>query len=177
LVRSQNPDDANPEEVSVAVIVGTWGIKGHVKAKRFGITDDIFNPGSKLSCENREFVIQDVHAKPSQNNDVLVIKFESINNVDSAYSLKGKELKVQSFTLKDLPDWNYYHYELIGLNVLSVDGKPIGTLKKIIETGANDVYVVISSEGDEILFPAIRDVILDVNVENKFLIAQPQNII
>jgi len=177
LVRSQNPDDANLEEVSVGVIVGTWGIKGYVKVKRFGNTEDIFNPGSKLSCEKREFVIQDVRAKSSQNNDVLVIKFESINNVDSAYSLKGKDLKALSSIFKDLPDWNYYHYELIGLNVLSIDGKPIGTLEKIIETGANDVYVVISSEGDEILFPAIRDVILEVDVENQFLIAQPQNII
>ena len=60
---------------------------------------------------------------------------------------------------------------------LSVDGKHIGTLEKIIETGANDVYVVISDLGDEILFPAIKEVILEVNIDSQFLIVEPQNII
>ena len=61
--------------------------------------------------------------------------------------------------------------------MLSVDGKHIGTLEKIIETGANDVYVVISDLGDEILFPAIKEVILEVNIDSQFLIVEPQNII
>ncbi len=106
-----------------------------------------------------------------------MIKFESIDSIEKAEALKGLDLKISQSVLKDLPEWNYYHYELIGLKVLSVDGKHIGTLEKIIETGANDVYVVISDLGDEILFPAIKEVILEVNIDSQFLIVEPQNII
>ena len=177
MVRSQNPDKTNFEKVLVGVVVGTWGIKGHVKVKRFGDSDDIFTPGSTLTHENRDVVVQNVHAKSSQKNDILVIKFKSVDNIDAAKKLKGVELKTSLSVLKDLPAWNYYHYELLGLNVLSIKGEHIGTLDKIIETGANDVYVVTSPNGDEILFPAIRDVIMEVNIENQFLIVEQQNII
>ena len=108
---------------------------------------------------------------------MLVVKFKSIDNVSKASALTGIELKTSSSILEDLPDWNYYHYELIGLKVLSNHGDHIGTLEKIIETGANDVYVVTSSDGDELLFPAIRDVIKEVNIETQVLIVEPQDII
>ena len=157
--------------------MGTWGVKGHVKVKRFGRSSEIFNPGSIMFHDKGDLIIQNSRATRSQNNDILVVKFESIDNVQEAEALKGLDLKISKSVLEDLPDWNYYHYELIGLKVLSVDGKDIGILEKIIETGANDVYVVISAAGEEILLPAIREVILEVNIDSEFLIVEPQNII
>lgn len=177
MVRSQNPDVTSLQQVLVGIVVGTWGIRGHVKVKRFGISDDIFTPGSTFTNKNSDLIVESIHSKNSHKKDILVIKFKSIDNVDAAKNLKGIDLKTPQSLLKDLPEWNYYHYELIGLNVISIKGEHIGTLDKIIETGANDVYVVTSSAGDEILFPAIRDVIVEVNIESQFLIVEQQNII
>jgi len=177
LVRSRNTDNTKLKKVSVAVVVGTWGVKGHVKVKRFGSSSGIFNPGSTVFHNDGDLIIQNARSTQSKNNDILVVKFESIDSIEKAEALKGLDLKISQSVLKDLPEWNYYHYELIGLKVLSVDGKHIGILEKIIETGANDVYVVISDVGDEILFPAIKEVILEVNIDSKFLIVEPQNII
>ena len=176
MVSSQKPDSSN-QEVVVGRVVGTWGINGHVKVKRFGSSDGVFIPGSVLTHTDGELIVIYVRAKTSQNNDMLVVKFKSIDNVSKASALTGIELKTSSSILEDLPDWNYYHYELIGLKVLSNNGDHIGTLEKIIETGANDVYVVTSSDGDELLFPAIRDVIKEVNIETQVLIVEPQDII
>ena len=57
--------------------------------------------------------------------------------------------------------------DLIDMEVVTDEGKALGTLIDVMETGANDVYVVETSDGEEILLPAIRDCILDVNVEEK----------
>tara|TARA_B100001559_G_C16388648_1_gene570091 strand:- start:375 stop:908 length:534 start_codon:yes stop_codon:yes gene_type:complete len=177
LVRSRNTDDTQLKKVSVAVVVGTWGVKGHVKVKRFGSSSEIFNPGSIVSHNKGDLIVQNARSTRSQNNDILIVKFESIDSIEKAEALKGLDLKILQSALKDLPEWNYYHYELIGLKVFSVEGEDIGILKKIIETGANDVYVVISDVGDEVLYPAIKEVILEVNIDSQFLIVEPQNII
>jgi 16S rRNA processing protein RimM len=65
-----------------------------------------------------------------------------------------------------LPAGQHYKHELLGLQVFDEEGKPLGELVEILETGANDVYVVVDSTGREILLPAIPAVILDLDVEH-----------
>ena len=73
--------------------MGTWGVKGHVKVKRFGRSSEIFNPGSIMFHDKGDLIIQNSRATRSQNNDILVVKFESIDNVQEAEALKGLDLK------------------------------------------------------------------------------------
>ncbi len=177
MVSSQKPGTSNFEQVTVGVIVGTWGLNGHVKVKRFGSSESIFYKGSVLLHDDDSLTVIDVRVKTSQYGDMLIVRFDSFDSLDKASALIGVELKISSSELKDLPDWHYYHYELIGLKVLSMHGLHIGTLDRIIETGANDVYVVSCYSGGELLFPAIRDVIKEVNLETQVLIVDPQDII
>jgi 16S rRNA processing protein RimM len=66
-----------------------------------------------------------------------------------------------------LPEGEYYHHQLIGLNVVSDDGRDLGLLVDILETGANDVYVVRAADGNEVLLPAIPPVILEVRLADR----------
>ena len=61
----------------------------------------------------------------------------------------------------------YYICDIIGAEVVEEDGNTVGTLKEVLQTGANDVYVVATKEGDEILLPVIPDCVKDLDVEKK----------
>ncbi|MHC1784455.1 MAG: ribosome maturation factor RimM [Anaerolineaceae bacterium] len=99
----------------------------------------------------------------SQNKDLLVT-FEGIENPDQANKLRNKVVYVKADSLPELPEGEYYHHQLIGLQIEDETGSPLGVLAEILETGANDVYVVKSSDGSELLLPAIEDVILEVDL-------------
>ena len=80
---------------------------------------------------------------------------------------KGKDLLIPREEAVPLGENENFIADLIDMEVVTDEGKALGTLIDVMETGANDVYVVETSEGEEILLPAIRDCILDVNVEEK----------
>jgi 16S rRNA processing protein RimM len=68
-----------------------------------------------------------------------------------------------------LPEGEFYYHELLGLSVLNETGESLGKVTEIIQTGANDVYVVTNAAGNEILLPAIAEVILDVDLDSKII--------
>ena len=82
---------------------------------------------------------------------------------------KGRDLWVPREEAQELAEDEYYIGDLIGMEVVLEDNTHFGTLKDVMETGANDVYVVENGEGEEILLPAIRECILDVDVEKNVM--------
>ena len=75
--------------------------------------------------------------------------------------------------LPPLPEGEYYHHQLIDLKVVDLTGKELGTITEILETGANDVYLVTDAEGHEMLLPAIQDVIIRVDLEKHEMQVNP----
>ncbi len=98
-----------------------------------------------------------------QNKDML-ITFEGYDSVEAANRLRNKTLYIKADSLPELPEGEYYHHQLIGLEVADEKDNLLGQLVEILETGANDVYVVKSKEGSEVLLPAVEDVILEVDL-------------
>ena len=72
-----------------------------------------------------------------------------------------------------LPDGSYYHFQIVGLTVFTVDGVPLGEVVDILETGSNDVYVIRDDEGKEHLLPALKDVVKDIDLEKGLMLVQP----
>jgi len=79
----------------------------------------------------------------------------------------GKTAFVSAEDRPPLPEGEYYHHQIIGLNVFDETGTSLGVVSEILETGANDVYVVAAAGGREILIPALKDVLLEINLEQK----------
>ncbi len=105
----------------------------------------------------------------------LLIRLEGIADRDQAALLRGKEVAVQADSLPKLPEGQYYHHQLLGLQVVDESGQALGVLDQILETGANDVYVVKPLEGPELLLPAIADVVQAVDLENRRMTVRPQS--
>ena len=150
--------------LKVGVITTTHGVRGEVKvfpttdAERFMELEYVILDTGR---EKRELTIQNV--KFFKN--LVILKFEGIDNINDIEKYKGKELWVPREEAQELDEDEYYIGDLIGMDVLLEDGTRFGSLKDVMETGANDVYVVETEEGKEVLLPAIHDFIMDVDIE------------
>lgn len=96
-----------------------------------------------------------------------ILKFKEIDNINDIEKYKKCSLYVTREDAIPLEEDEYYIADLLGITVFTEDGGKFGTLREVMETGANDVYIVDSKEHGEVLIPAIHDCILDVNVEEK----------
>lgn len=99
------------------------------------------------------------------HNEGLLLGFEGVTTPEQAGLYRNQILYVAATEAEALPDGEYYFHELLDLNVIDETGKILGVLTEIIETGANDVYVVTDDAGNELLLPAIPEVILDVDLD------------
>ena len=153
--------------LQVGVISSTHGIKGEVKV--FPTTDDPmrFKKLKKvfLDTENERLELEVQSVKFFKQ--FAIVKFKGIDNINDIEKYKGKGLFVPREDAVPLDEDEYYIADLIGMEVFTEDGRRFGAVKDVMETGANEVYIVESDEHGEVLLPAIRQCVLDVNVEEK----------
>lgn len=157
--------------LQVGVISSTHGIRGEVKV--FPTTDDPsrFKKLKKvLLDEGKERLELEVQSVKFFKQFVIV-KFKGIDNINDIEKYKGKGLFVPREDAVPLDDDEYYIADLIGMEVFTGDGH-FGVVKDVMETGANEVYIVESDEHGEVLIPAIRQCVLDVNVEEKKMLVR-----
>jgi 16S rRNA processing protein RimM len=95
----------------------------------------------------------------------LLLAFEGIDTPEAAGQLRNQWVYVPADDRPALSEGEYYHHQLLGLQVISEDGLELGKITSILETGANDVYVVQSESGKEALLPAIESVILTIDLK------------
>ena len=94
----------------------------------------------------------------------VILKFKSLDNINEVERYRRCPLLVERKDAVPLEEDEYFIADMLGLEVLMEDGARFGTLKDVIETGANDVYVIESLEHGEVLIPAIKECVLDVDI-------------
>lgn len=160
----------NPRElIKVGKIVGTHGYKGSVKVQPLTDFPERFQPGNKFIVVRGEHIKELVLVSCSSHKGPLLMKFQDIDDMETAERYRNLFLSVTSDQLYPLPDGSYYHFQLIGMRVEDIDKGYLGVLSEVLETGANDVYVVKSDTYGEILIPAIKQVVLSVNVNHQLM--------
>ena len=151
----------------VGVISSTHGIRGEVKV--YPTTDDperFLDLDEVILDTGREHKILEIEGVKFFKNQVI-LKFKGYDNINDIEKYLKKDLLVDREHAVELGENENFIAGLIDMEVVTDEGKVLGTLTDVIETGANDVYAVKTPEGKEILLPAIRDCILDVNVDEK----------
>lgn len=94
----------------------------------------------------------------------LLVRFRGIKSPEEAGLYRNTWVYVPAANRPELPEGEYYHHQLIGLNVVTDEDRDLGVLVDILETGANDVYVVRAADGSEVLLPAIPPVVLEIKL-------------
>jgi len=160
----------NPDTVIIGKIVGVHGIKGYVKVHCEAESFSVFAPGHTVIVRNSKGasrVMEIVDARPQGRKQLLLLKGISDRNL--AETLPGSDLLVEKSSLPDLEPDTYYWSDIAGMSVISVDGRHVGTVTSLIETGSNDVYVVQTPDAGEILIPAIASVVLEIDLNRKIM--------
>ncbi|MDD4774884.1 MAG: ribosome maturation factor RimM [Syntrophomonas sp.] len=157
------------ELVKVGKIVGTHGYKGSVKVQPLTDFPERFQAGQRYLVQRGRELMELAISDCSPYRGQLLMKFAGVDDLETAERLRNFFLNVTIDQLHPLPAGTYYHFQLIGMRVEDQDRGFLGQLTEILETGANDVYVVESDLYGEILIPAIPQVIMAVDVPNQRL--------
>lgn len=149
----------------VGVISSTHGVRGEVKV--FPTTDDVnrFKQLKEviLDAGKEQKTLEIEQVKFFKN--MVILKFKGYDNINDIELYKGKDLLVTRDNAISLEPNENFIVDLIGLSVVTDEGEAFGTLTDVLVTGANDVYVVETPDGREVLFPAIPSCVLDVDLE------------
>lgn len=153
----------------VGVISNTHGIRGEVKV--YPTTDNV------RRFDNLKEVILDT-GKEQLNlhvtsvkyfKNMVILKFKEFDNINDIIPYKGMDLLVTRENAIPLEEGEYYIADIIGSKVITDEDKILGTLTDVLQTDANDVYVVKTKDGKEVLLPSIEECILDRDIENKIV--------
>jgi len=145
----------------VGRVLGAWGIRGEVRVEPHTDVSERFSPGSLLYMDGSPTKV--LMSRPHKGG--LVVRLDRAADRTEAESLKGASLAVPGEQVGPLPDGSYYHFEILGLGVWTEDGEHLGEVRQILATGSNDVYVVQDSEGQQLLVPALGDVVVKIAPE------------
>ena len=104
------------------------------------------------------------------HNDGLLLAFDGFTTPEQAGMFRNQILYIAAADASELPEGEFYFHELIGLSVTADTGELLGKLTEIMQTGANDVYVVTDAAGKELLLPAITEVILNVDMVSRSML-------
>lgn len=152
-------------------IVGTHGIKGEVNVypltddpKRFSILEDCF-----LVTENNS-TKTNIKAKGAKySNNKVILKLDGIDDGDAALALKGRYIAVTRDKAVKLEPDSYFICDLVGCNVIDEQTGELGALQDVLQTGASDVYIIKRAGKKDLLIPAIKEVIKEVNLETRII--------
>ncbi|MEG0874062.1 MAG: ribosome maturation factor RimM, partial [Clostridiales bacterium] len=151
--------------IDVGRIVAVHGIKGEVKVASLSSNPRRFKKGSKLTIEKTGELAAIATVRPQ--NDLFLIRFEGVEDRNTAEILKGSMLQIPQEDAAPLPNGEYYFFQLEGLEVITEEGESLGTITDLMANGANDVYRVDMGNNDYLLLPALKQVVKKVDLENK----------
>lgn len=163
---------SNTEWVTVGQVVALFGVRGELKVR---LLTDIPNRFSELDAvyvgqQHTRHVIESVRP---YKGEMIILKLANFDDASAAEALRNAELQIPLSKVAKLPPDSYYQHDILGLQVLTLGGKAVGTIVDIIVTGSNDVYVVKTLAGTQQLIPAIKDVIKQIDLIRRTMHIDP----
>lgn len=153
-----------PVYLTVGFIRRPHGVRGELIMDVHTDFPERLRAGTRVFLGERHKPAQIASTRPHGNS--LLVAFQGLDTPEQAGALHNTWVYVPAADRPPLPEGEYYQHQVIGLRVVTDDGRALGVLADILETGANKVYVVKTDEGKEILLPAIPDVLLGIDLPN-----------
>lgn len=161
---------------NVGKIVNTHGLRGEVRViSSTDFPDQRYAPGSTL------YLFPGNHQDPTpltvktyrKHKNFDLLSFEGYQDINEVEKWKNAILKIKEDQLTELPEGEYYFFEIIDCHVVTEQGEEIGVVREILTPGANDVWVVKSADGKDILIPYIPYVVKEVSIDEKRIVIDP----
>jgi 16S rRNA processing protein RimM len=164
-------DNAQPERLAIGVIVAPHGTRGEVRMQIWTHFPEHLSDIHEvyLGDEQQPRRLRRIGASRGH----ATLSLQGVTDRETAEDLRGTVVRIDREQAAPLEEGEFYQFELIGLNVETESGEPLGTVAEIIETGANDVYVIRDAEGKETLVPALKDVVPVIDLEAGKMVVRP----
>jgi 16S rRNA processing protein RimM len=166
------PKQSETEWATIGKVIALFGVRGELKVRlltdipnRFAQLDTVY-----IGPEHVRFLIKSVRP---YKGDMILLGLEGLNDANTAETLRNLDICIPLDQLAQLPPDSYYQHDIIGLGVYTLDGREVGTIIDIITTGSNDVYVIKTTVGQEVLVPAIKDVIKQIDLVRRTMHIDP----
>lgn len=163
----------NNDYLRAGVITSTHGLKGEVKVYpelddpgRFSFIREVI-----LKGKGKEIPAEIENVKFFKN--MVILKFKGIDDINDILIYRRFEVLAKREDIAELKENQYFEVDLLGLTVTDKEGKELGILDRILHTPGNDVYVVASPDGKEILIPAVKQFVLSVDTDNGRIVTDP----
>lgn len=153
------------ERVIIGKITSPHGVKGEVKVHPLTDYPERFYQTKKVwvEAQNNYLHIEGVR----DHQEIFLIKFQGVDDRDEAEKLVNSYITIDPEQVTKLPPGHFYQFQIIGLEVYDTEGVYLGELVDILETGANDVYVVKRTEKKDLLIPALKSIVQEIDIENR----------
>jgi 16S rRNA processing protein RimM len=152
----------------VGRVAAPWGVRGDLKVQPLTDFPERFRPGATLWARDRRHEVRGSR----WSRGFVYLGLSGIDNRDAAEQLRGVLLEIPEHELTPLPEGQYYRFQVVGLEVCTPEGEHLGQVAEVLSTGSNDVYVIRGGP-NELLIPAIEDVVIEVDVEGGRLVVEP----
>lgn len=157
--------------ITVGQISKPYGLRGEVRVIPYTDFPDRFLTTKRLFLRQNALFLEKPVEKAYLQDNRIIIKLAGINTPEEASKFRGALLQVPADEVVALPEGSYYYFQLVGLPVYTLGGKPIGIVDEILNTGGNDVYLVKDPENErEILLPAIKEVIKKIDLKERRMV-------
>ncbi len=156
---------ATDKKIIIGKIGAAHGVRGDMKV--YPLTDfpDRFNTIKKAFIDDKEINI----ISTRYQNNFVVMKVKDVNSREEVARYTNKLLKINRSDVPPLNEGEYYSFDIIGLKVINQDDVVLGEIIEILKTGSNDVYITKTPEGKQLLIPALKKVVTEINIEDGFM--------
>jgi 16S rRNA processing protein RimM len=159
--------DGEPVYLAVGFLRRPHGVQGEIIMDLHTDFPERMKRGRKLFVGEKYQPMTLTSVRPHSSG--LLVKFKEVETPEGAGQFRNQWVYIKAKDAPPLPEGQIYQHELFGFKVVDEHDNPLGELVEILETGANDVYVVKDESGKEILLPVIPSVILDLNVSHRLI--------
>ena len=152
------------ELIRLGKITAPVGIKGELRVYPY-IDMTRFSDIENVMIDGKSYTL--VSAR--MQKDMNVIRLSRVNDRNTAELFRNREIIVKRSELKNMPESTYFIEDLVGMTVVSTDGRKVGTLKSVINNPAQDIYEIGSDDGNTVMIPAVKEFIVSVDVEENLM--------
>lgn len=165
--------DKETEWATIGQVVALFGVRGEVKVRSLTDIPDRFQQLEVVYLGPDAVQTYKIeHVRPYKG-EMVILKLAGINDANAAETLRNHSLLIPVEQLAKLPPDSYYQHDILGLTVHLLDGRELGPIVDILETGSNDVYIIKGSDGKQIMIPALKTVVKQIDLLRRTMYIDP----
>lgn len=160
-----SPQSGEPEFLVIGKLRAPHGLRGEVLMDVLTDFPERLKPGVEVYVGEEHRPVRIRSRRDALKG--MLIGFQDCDTPEAAGEFRNKYVYTATANIPDLPEGEYYYHQLLGLNVVSDDGRDLGQLVEIMDTSANNVYLVRREGAPDLLLPAIDEVVLNIDLEQR----------